>query len=551
MPKAPLPSTILYHEISAYLRTMVTAFKVEASSIDDYFVDSGGAASSYGVGVNNNLKSEDEETKNDAPTLKRNHHELTNTFACNSWESSTESINNEGGLSSTTNSPYRSEGFMSYSKIEAMCGDTSIGCNYYAVPHANNIIKAKPTTAKDNGEAAVAKRPRLENGASARQHGTSKNDCTMNKVQFAKPTGFRWNNNQLQQQLYLPPSSSSASAKKKASPAPKQQKVGSTRPKATPIIDATFKRQVQQEQQKLQSAIKTTSKTATVQDKSDSAKYGQRGVTMRASSKWQVQYYYYGKSRYIGVFESKTIALAAYETTRQILESGRGESGQNLYPLNEEEAKSNIIAAKKAVFDALDASDYKEKKDTSASKRQKVQRLTNGSTTSKATPMIDATFCRQAMQEQQKDQSALLKTTSNFSTQGMNDATSISHGKDGQTMQQQWKSALLKITSNATTTQETTDVVYGKHGHQGICLTPGNKWQVQYYYCRRMRYIGTFDSKLIASAAYEKASEILGPMRGKHNQKELSEKEVKSNLELAKKAVFDAFDAGKLSEKDV
>ncbi len=136
---------------------MVTAFKVEASSIDD-FVDSGGAASPYGVGVKNNLKSEDEETKNDAPTLKRNHHELTNTFACNSWESSTELINNEGGLSSTTNSPYRSEGYnMSYAKIEAMCrGDTSIGCNYYAVPHANNIIKAEPTTAKDNGEAAVA-----------------------------------------------------------------------------------------------------------------------------------------------------------------------------------------------------------------------------------------------------------------------------------------------------------------------------------------------------------------------------------------------------------
>ncbi len=273
---------------------------------------------------------------------------------------------------------------------------------------------------------------------------------------------------------------------------------------------------------------------------------------MRASSKWQVQYFYYGKSRYIGVFRSKTIALAAYEMIRQILvlESG-GNKKSGRYPLSEEEAKSNIKEAKKAVFDALKASDCKEETDTSASKRRKVQRLTNGSTTSKATPMLDATFCRQAKQEQQKDQSALLKTTSNFSTQGMNDATALSHGKDGQTMQQKWKSVLLKITSNATTTQETTDVVYGKHGKRGIFLTPGNKWEVQYYYCRRMRYIGTFDSKLIASAAYEKTCEILGPMRWKRDQKQLSEKEVKSNLELAKKAVFDAFYAGKLSEKDV
>ncbi|KAL7459726.1 hypothetical protein ACHAWC_011934 [Mediolabrus comicus] len=47
--------------------------------------------------------------------------------------------------------------------------------------------------------------------------------------------------------------------------------------------------------------------------------YGQRGVTMRPSGKWQVQYYYCGQSRYIGVFDSKEIAHAAYETTREIL----------------------------------------------------------------------------------------------------------------------------------------------------------------------------------------------------------------------------------------
>lgn len=55
------------------------------------------------------------------------------------------------------------------------------------------------------------------------------------------------------------------------------------------------------------------------------------------------------------------------------------------------------------------------------------------------------------------------------------------------------------------------------------------KRQVQYYYyyCGKSRHIGTFDSEMIASAAYEKASEILGFTGGKCNQKRLSEEEAK------------------------
>ena len=48
--------------------------------------------------------------------------------------------------------------------------------------------------------------------------------------------------------------------------------------------------------------------------------YGQRGITLRPSGKWQVQYFWCGKSRYIGVFPSKEEAFAAYEVTRKILE---------------------------------------------------------------------------------------------------------------------------------------------------------------------------------------------------------------------------------------
>lgn len=67
----------------------------------------------------------------------------------------------------------------------------------------------------------------------------------------------------------------------------------------------------------------------------------------------------------------------------------------------------------------------------------------------------------------------------------------------------------------------------------------------------KSRYIGTFDSEVIASAAYETARDFLQCAGGKRNQKRLSEEEAKYYFQLAKKAVFDALLAGKLSEKEV
>lgn len=52
--------------------------------------------------------------------------------------------------------------------------------------------------------------------------------------------------------------------------------------------------------------------------------------------------------------------------------------------------------------------------------------------------MIDATFRQQKVkQEQQKLQSAPLKTASNVTTQVTNDGAALSRGKDGQTMQEE------------------------------------------------------------------------------------------------------------------
>jgi len=69
-----------------------------------------------------------------------------------------------------------------------------------------------------------------------------------------------------------------------------------------------------------------------------------RGVTMRPSGKWQVQYYYCGSSRYIGVFQSKEDALTAYATARQILGKEGTES------LTKEEIYNNVNLARNAAF---------------------------------------------------------------------------------------------------------------------------------------------------------------------------------------------------------
>ena len=69
-----------------------------------------------------------------------------------------------------------------------------------------------------------------------------------------------------------------------------------------------------------------------------------RGVTMRPSGKWQAQLYFAGKSRYIGVFDSREKAALAYEIAREKLKSGakNGESTEDL-----------VNAARKAAFDGV------------------------------------------------------------------------------------------------------------------------------------------------------------------------------------------------------
>ena len=81
-----------------------------------------------------------------------------------------------------------------------------------------------------------------------------------------------------------------------------------------------------------------------------------RGVTMRPSGKWQAQLYYAGKSRYIGVFDTREKAALAYEIAREKLKADNktpaDQSAQSL------KATENAVnSARKAAFEGVNEKD--------------------------------------------------------------------------------------------------------------------------------------------------------------------------------------------------
>jgi hypothetical protein len=69
-----------------------------------------------------------------------------------------------------------------------------------------------------------------------------------------------------------------------------------------------------------------------------------RGVTQRPSGKWQAQLYFAGKSRYIGVFDSREKAALAYEIAREKLKIGAATA---------ESTDALVNEARKAAFDGV------------------------------------------------------------------------------------------------------------------------------------------------------------------------------------------------------
>jgi len=74
-----------------------------------------------------------------------------------------------------------------------------------------------------------------------------------------------------------------------------------------------------------------------------------RGVTMRPSGKWQAQLYFAGKSRYIGVFDSREKAALAYEIAREHL--------QNKSASGNKDTEAHVNAARKAAFEGVNETD--------------------------------------------------------------------------------------------------------------------------------------------------------------------------------------------------
>jgi len=80
-----------------------------------------------------------------------------------------------------------------------------------------------------------------------------------------------------------------------------------------------------------------------------------RGVTMRPSGKWQAQLYFAGKSRYIGVFDTREKAALAYEIAREKLKTEKqaAEGGT----LSAKATENAVNAARKAAFDGVNERD--------------------------------------------------------------------------------------------------------------------------------------------------------------------------------------------------
>lgn len=64
-----------------------------------------------------------------------------------------------------------------------------------------------------------------------------------------------------------------------------------------------------------------------------------RGITQRGSGKWQVQIYFAGKSRYIGVYKSKKSATIAFEKAREIAEQTPNLTNERQVNLNLKEIR--------------------------------------------------------------------------------------------------------------------------------------------------------------------------------------------------------------------
>jgi len=267
---------------------------------------------------------------------------------------------------------------------------------------------------------------------------------------------------------------------------------------------------------------------------------------MRPSGKWQVQLYYAGNSRYIGLFDTRQEAAMAYELARECCYSFKENDP------TPEQVKRNLNVMRKAAFSGLECRrncseesrpDDQQKKSTGMTHEGNEKRST-------AVPVKCLTGNDDAMA---KSKLAKTKAESSAKTRG---PTRVSAKAAKVTIRSQSRRIVEKSQKTKKNVEDKTrDVVnddaesrkrkfsseiYKKAKAladtlpRGITVRPSGKWQVQLYYAGKSRYIGVFDSKLDAAVAYELARECFSSFKNG----DPSPEQAKKNVELMRTAAF-------------
>jgi hypothetical protein len=201
------------------------------------------------------------------------------------------------------------------------------------------IVECDPTRQDDNDKQQKQHiHPHESNGIKAFNTDTPKNHQQRSIDQSCKSS--RVGEQLLKQPMIAHASESSQNAKvKRKSSKSTKKSLLSTSNHLDNFDDLTLATSIASVKNK----IKTASLAATAS--TSASNHHLRGVTMRPSGKWQAQFYFAGKSQYIGVFDSREKAALAYEIAREHLKNRKARDPS--------EVESRISAARKAAFEGV------------------------------------------------------------------------------------------------------------------------------------------------------------------------------------------------------
>ncbi|KAL7554129.1 hypothetical protein ACHAWF_017521, partial [Thalassiosira exigua] len=281
-----------------------------------------------------------------------------------------------------------------------------------------------------------------------------------------------------------------------------------------------------------------------------------RGITIRPSGKWQVQLYYAGNSRYIGLFDSREEASTAYELARECRESFKVKDP------TPQQVKSNLSMMRKAAFSGGEfrsqhtGAQPKPKAKSSILPSQKnskaeqprvkavMKAKTKGVTSDKSSKfhnkqksgsIAEADPDRAAIKTEEPNEKKRKPSSTSLPSKPSSTPPSFITVKDTEdSCQRKFSSELYEKAK-----------MLAEALPRGITVRPSGKWQVQLYYAGKSRYIGVFDSKLNAAVAYELARGCFD----KFKEQDPSEEQAKKNVTLMREAAFSFFQNGNKRRK--